>query len=245
MEHYRPSSIYWWLAYSFSNYLLSCCTCNRERKIGRFPLLPGARRVGFSQREELNREARLLLDPTEDPVEDWMRTDFEDELCRIENRCDAETEAWARVDETCRIFRLNLDPGLLQERQRVVDTALELLELQVDDPASRERLRRMASRFAPHGTTVRNVLQALDHELLPSAEEERRWLFDEFVERLDKIQDLLLPTDDPFLLREQEEALWALAVLWKDPPTEEPAEIAGWLEAAGIYDEIRPYYERL
>lgn len=32
VEHFRPKSIYWWLAYSYENYLPSCTACNQEYK---------------------------------------------------------------------------------------------------------------------------------------------------------------------------------------------------------------------
>ncbi|MCP4655743.1 MAG: TIGR02646 family protein [bacterium] len=248
VEHFRPSSVYWWLAYNFDNYFLSCHTCNRERKIGRFPLEPGTRPVTFATREELGREARLLLDPTEDPVEEWLRTDFEDDLCRIENRVDAaaHASAWAQVEETIRLFRLNLDQGLLRERQEAVDTALELLEDQKSDPAARMRLRRMASRFSPHGISVRTILEAFAPELLPSPGEELRWLCDDFLAELERLRALLTEADDAFLRRDAEEICWALAILWKDPPPDMPLEeVETWLQDAGVYHQVRTHYDRV
>lgn len=35
VEHYRPKSIYWWLAYAIDNFLLSCSICN-QRKLNHF-----------------------------------------------------------------------------------------------------------------------------------------------------------------------------------------------------------------
>lgn len=37
VEHYRPKSIYWWLAYSYENYLASCTLCNQQFKKDFFP----------------------------------------------------------------------------------------------------------------------------------------------------------------------------------------------------------------
>ncbi|MEY4937054.1 MAG: hypothetical protein RIS64_3413 [Bacteroidota bacterium] len=37
-EHFRPKKIYYWLAYEWSNFLLSCQRCNREYKGSNFPL---------------------------------------------------------------------------------------------------------------------------------------------------------------------------------------------------------------
>ncbi len=33
VEHYRPKSTYWWLAYNYENYLASCQLCNQKFKI--------------------------------------------------------------------------------------------------------------------------------------------------------------------------------------------------------------------
>ena len=37
VEHYRPKSIYWWLAYAYENYLPSCQICNQKFKSDKFP----------------------------------------------------------------------------------------------------------------------------------------------------------------------------------------------------------------
>ena len=38
VEHFRPKSIYWWLAFAFDNYLFSCQICNQTFKGDRFPI---------------------------------------------------------------------------------------------------------------------------------------------------------------------------------------------------------------
>ncbi len=40
VEHYRPKSKYWWLAYNLDNYLVSCQLCNQKFKKAKFPI-PG------------------------------------------------------------------------------------------------------------------------------------------------------------------------------------------------------------
>ncbi|MGH7021671.1 MAG: hypothetical protein ACREEY_17455 [Brevundimonas sp.] len=44
VEHFRPKSLYWWLAYCYDNYLFSCQICNQSFKGDRFPV-PGLRLV--------------------------------------------------------------------------------------------------------------------------------------------------------------------------------------------------------
>ncbi len=38
VEHFRPKSVYWWLAYCFDNYLFSCQICNQTHKGDNFPI---------------------------------------------------------------------------------------------------------------------------------------------------------------------------------------------------------------
>ncbi|MBX3172585.1 MAG: hypothetical protein KF760_34600 [Candidatus Eremiobacteraeota bacterium] len=39
VEHFRPKSVYWWLAYTYENYLASCQLCNQKFKKDNFPIL--------------------------------------------------------------------------------------------------------------------------------------------------------------------------------------------------------------
>lgn len=45
VEHFRPKSVYWWLAYALENYLVSCAICNQRFKKDKFPRLPGGKKV--------------------------------------------------------------------------------------------------------------------------------------------------------------------------------------------------------
>ena len=42
VEHFRPKSKYWWLAYSYENYLPSCSICNQKYKKDFFDMDPAA-----------------------------------------------------------------------------------------------------------------------------------------------------------------------------------------------------------
>jgi len=42
VEHYRPKSKYWWLAYSYHNYSASCQLCNQKYKKAKFPKTNGS-----------------------------------------------------------------------------------------------------------------------------------------------------------------------------------------------------------
>jgi len=86
-EHFRPKGVYYWLAYEWSNFLLSCQRCNREYKLRHFPIenpIATAPLVDFDdlksvelfykncfiEAEMLQNEGRLLLHPVlDDPKE--------------------------------------------------------------------------------------------------------------------------------------------------------------------------------
>jgi hypothetical protein len=38
VEHFRPKSVYWWLAYCYDNYLFACQVCNQSYKGDEFPV---------------------------------------------------------------------------------------------------------------------------------------------------------------------------------------------------------------
>ena len=45
VEHYRPKSKYWWLAYVYDNYLASCQLCNQKFKSNNFTIASGGTRI--------------------------------------------------------------------------------------------------------------------------------------------------------------------------------------------------------
>ncbi|UCB52362.1 MAG: hypothetical protein JSV10_10335 [Candidatus Zixiibacteriota bacterium] len=68
VEHYRPKKTYWWLAYSYENYLLSCQLCNQKFKKAKFPVknnrMGGPRITRNTKDEHIERLAgRIAPDP--------------------------------------------------------------------------------------------------------------------------------------------------------------------------------------
>lgn len=86
VEHFRPKSIYWWLAYSYENYLPSCTACNQEYKKDFFKLENKKNQLAGVQITKTMTDADLeILAPllTVDPVDDKKGRklkDFEKEL---------------------------------------------------------------------------------------------------------------------------------------------------------------------
>ncbi|MCK6516181.1 hypothetical protein L6R46_14135 [Myxococcota bacterium] len=71
LEHFRPKSVYWWLAWSWENLLFSCDHCNRYHKNDQFPLRHEAHRLRPKEAPP-GREQPRVIDPSDhgqDPAE--------------------------------------------------------------------------------------------------------------------------------------------------------------------------------
>ncbi len=80
VEHFRPKAGvdeepdhkgYWWLAYSWDNYLISCKICNSDYKNNRFPLLSDGKRACCEQ-DDLSLEKPVLLHPVDENPEEFI-----------------------------------------------------------------------------------------------------------------------------------------------------------------------------
>lgn len=71
VEHYRPKSVYWWLAYVYDNYLASCAICNQRFKGKKFEFTGDAIPVpalsaATTDAELVELAERLIPDPLDD-----------------------------------------------------------------------------------------------------------------------------------------------------------------------------------
>jgi len=87
VEHFRPKLNkdtsendkflgYWWLAYEWSNLLLSCNICNRKYKKNQFPLLNENCRA-ITPNDNLGQEESFLIDPLKEDPKDFIGFDWE------------------------------------------------------------------------------------------------------------------------------------------------------------------------
>jgi uncharacterized protein (TIGR02646 family) len=69
VEHFRPKSTYWWLAYCYENYLFACTICNSEWKGDHFPV-DGVRLCGPACKPAMSATAleKLAGSCTPDPL---------------------------------------------------------------------------------------------------------------------------------------------------------------------------------
>lgn len=72
VEHYRPFSLYWWLAWTWENLLFACAPCNRSGKSDAFPLATGSTALQFGELPP-GREQPLLIDPASDDPRSHVR----------------------------------------------------------------------------------------------------------------------------------------------------------------------------
>jgi uncharacterized protein (TIGR02646 family) len=234
VEHFRPKGAiegdeahggYWWLAYECSNYFLGCTVCNRIRKKTGFPLLPDAIRCTYNTRDTIAIERRLLLDPADDPVEEWLTIDPEDVSGKLIPNPGLGADRRMRVEESIDVFGLNLDPEVRGQRPKAYEAAARAaIEQRWGD------LWRSAMRHRPHSLAARIVLQRVAADRLPSLEDEMRDLVDllwgDLRKLLHEIRGLMARGKVPSPVDERQlNALgWALAVLRSDPPAGDTAD---------------------
>ncbi|MCP4369397.1 MAG: TIGR02646 family protein [Deltaproteobacteria bacterium] len=109
VEHFRPKGRvaendnhdgYYWLAYNWENFYLSCTHCNQRRKdkprwgdlrqagaggkMGQFPLEDETTRA-MSPQDDTNQEQVLLLDPCSDDPEEHLCFDLKGQIIRVNN----------------------------------------------------------------------------------------------------------------------------------------------------------------
>jgi len=249
VEHFRPKNTYWWMAYDFDNYLLSCSVCNSPIKGNRFPILPPGRRYDYAKASKIAKENRALIDPTADDVDDWMTIDFNIEnfgrsSFAVVTNPDIGRKARRRCGETIDFFQLNLDPELLEERQSTLH--LQLSNLKQAKQGNGEailKVKKGASRYRPHAFAIRKLL--LEHancpQFVPTPEEEVEWLVDDFLSLLQKAVDALnVQPDSGRFKTQRDRSAWALAVLMKDPPALDETTIRQKIDAAGLLNEVLP-----
>lgn len=249
VEHFRPKAHYWWLAYEFTNYLLSCAACNRNRKREKFPLPQGAKPWPWEDRDRLPEEKFLLLDPVVDDVETWVRVNYVDSLCPVEPGVSLAlgSEPYERVDTTIRFFKLNESVKLLQQRFETINRALKALQqARAGDLLKAEEVRGMASRYRPHGAAIRQLLAELAPELLPPPEEELLRLVLDLLDELTLADQVLAKSPKSDLARSiRAEVLWALAVLWKHPPAGDGSLVTACLDKAHRRAEVEVFYKKI
>lgn len=116
VEHYRPKSVYWWLAYVYDNYLASCSVCNQQFKGNKFehdgPMMAAPEVSAETTAEEM---AELAKTAIPDPLNTTQVSAFEaahrDEGPRIPNPYVDDPDeifAWEVIEITAEVGEIEL-----------------------------------------------------------------------------------------------------------------------------------------
>jgi hypothetical protein len=111
VDHYRPKSTYWWLAWTWENLLFSRIDCNRDHKKAQFPLRDEAWRL-VAEAAPPGDEEPLLLDPYDSALN--VRAELQFRPLKVQG-----TERWQpfgrteRGEQTIEICGLRR-PGLVE-----------------------------------------------------------------------------------------------------------------------------------
>ena len=109
VDHYRPKSIYWWLAYCYDNYVASCQLCNQKFKRDAFPVQNRKMRGPVIRRNTTDayiasKVGMITPDPlNQDEVNDFIREHKQERPLLLNPYFDdpAEYFAW-RADDVLR-----------------------------------------------------------------------------------------------------------------------------------------------
>lgn len=161
VEHYRPKSIYWWLAYCYDNYLFACAICNQQYKRAHFPV--------FGENWSM---PEIHSDLGEDALADWAHSLTPDPLCEdalmqtfvrtsqsegagLINPYEVDPEPYFAWLAEPTLKEVSLIPRLDDERHRnAVESAEKYYGL------NREELRRLRWKTYEQLDTFRQVLEA-------------------------------------------------------------------------------------
>jgi uncharacterized protein (TIGR02646 family) len=161
----RPDEGYWWLAFEWENYRLSCGTCNSphasgEESLGKWDYFPlrSADGAAWSPDDALVEERALLLDPVKEAEAALITFNEKGEAVPSNLALGEQAE---RVRSTIKILNLN-SPRFREERRRIWRETSEALEDIVDlmavpdeyqdhyrEAEIEKKLRRLRRRTAP------------------------------------------------------------------------------------------------
>ena len=230
---------YWWLAYQFENYALTCSTCN-NRKRTQFPLLSGKPRVTFDTRAQLATEARALLAPCEDDVDQALCIDIHKPFLDISVGSNLDETLAQRAATVLRIWDKFGDSRFIQARRKVFDE----VHKDIAD-GNWENARRAASRYSPHSQVARAILQEKNIQI-PTADEELAWLTQQLVDFLDVA--LALTEEDlqrKDAINDVDAMCYALAALLLAPPVGSAETVRKILDQEELLDFIESFAKKL
>lgn len=116
IEHYRPKTNYWWLAYEPQNYYVACSECNSYAKGTQFPFATGSLQVSYETKDKIAEEIPLLINPLLESPYQYFKVVFGTHSKTNKNiimlepleSLDRNSVAYQKAIETIKIFNINL-----------------------------------------------------------------------------------------------------------------------------------------
>lgn len=153
VDHYRPKSKYWWLAYTWENLVFSCQLCNQMYKKGHFPV---AGRRANGPRSNLDDERPLLINPLDENPEDHIAYDSDGDEVSIISCGDS---SGRRVEVCLKYYGLNRE-SLLNSR-RVMISYLKVYRALLEDspPAQKDIIIREVKDMAAENSEFAGMIR--------------------------------------------------------------------------------------
>ena len=138
VEHYRPKSVYYWLAYEWSNLIPTCTKCNRKKRV-QFPLIDVSKKVTdppLSRNKldknkckangiELLNETPYVIHPEIDNPHEFLDFKLAKNKLGVEILGKDKQGRGKKTAEICDLNRLDLK---LDRQEKVIDNLLELFD---------------------------------------------------------------------------------------------------------------------
>jgi len=164
LEHYRPASRYWWLAWTWENLLFACPNCNRWAKNDEFPLEDETKRLKPEAAPPQGEQPQLVDPAAENPL-DSVQFVWDEDSKRWLPR---PRGASVRGAETIRVLELDRQ-GLLELFQKHVkdDVMPEVRHLQELMRAGDEQaVRKHWNHWVPRALQITRHHTALTYDVL-------------------------------------------------------------------------------
>lgn len=117
IEHYRPKTNYWWLAYEPQNYYVACSECNSYEKGTQFPFATGSLQVSYETKDKIAEEIPLLINPLLENPYQYFKVVFDTHaatkkrIIRLEplDNLKRDSIEYEKALKTIEVFNINLN----------------------------------------------------------------------------------------------------------------------------------------
>lgn len=119
IEHYRPKSIYYWLAYDWDNLIYSCQICN----VSKGTKFPTTNFNVINHNGDYSQENPLILNPKNNDLIDFYKFDIDGKISENNNKEESKI--------TIKSCKLNRD-DLIKDRKELLDNFIQIVLISSD-----------------------------------------------------------------------------------------------------------------